>query len=165
MAAKINRHRYGTNLRHCRPMHNYQLRLNSTTRTRPDRTRPDKVRGLCLALAKFQYTGPTGPARIRTTRISEKLRWSGRVRVVEFSYYRVSPVDSGRFATMRRRASTSSAVNVRKHRLRAGSVNLVSAGCCEACRSRLLSSLCPELFCTRYAASPAHLLVIIMTDA
>ena len=48
-------------------------------RARPDRTRPDKVRGLCLVLAKFHYTGPTGPARTRTTRISEKLRWSVRV--------------------------------------------------------------------------------------
>ena len=51
----------------------------TATRTRPDRTRPDKVRGLCLVLAKFHYTGPTGPARTWTTRISEKLRWSVRV--------------------------------------------------------------------------------------
>jgi len=29
--------------------------------------------------AKFHYTSPTGPARTRTTRISEKLRWSVRV--------------------------------------------------------------------------------------
>ena len=51
-------------------------------------------------IAKFHYTGPTGPARTRTdffaARVSEKLRWvragvrqspcgSGRVRVVEFS--------------------------------------------------------------------------------
>jgi len=49
--------------------------------------------------AKSHYTGPTGPARTRTTRISEKLRWSvrvsdkvragprgsGRARLVEFS--------------------------------------------------------------------------------
>jgi len=32
-----------------------------------------------LLKAKFHYTGPTGPARTRTTRISEKLRWSMRV--------------------------------------------------------------------------------------
>ena len=55
-----------------------------------------------LFIAKFHYTGPTGPDRTRTdffaARVSEKLRWvraglrqspcgSGRVRVVEFSYY------------------------------------------------------------------------------
>jgi len=56
-----------------------------------------------LLIAKFHYTGPTGPTRTRTdffaARVSEKLRWSvrvsdkvgagpcvsGRVRVVEFS--------------------------------------------------------------------------------
>jgi len=57
-----------------------------------------------LLIAKFHYTGPTGPARTRTTRISEKLRWSvrvsdkvragpvgsGRARVVEFSFYGAS---------------------------------------------------------------------------
>jgi len=54
---------------------------------------------VCSVIAKFHYTGPTGPDRTRTTRISEKLRWSvrvsdkvragpvefGRARVVEFS--------------------------------------------------------------------------------
>ena len=68
--------------------------LNSTTRTRPYRTRPDKVRARCRLRAKFHYTDPTGPAR---TFFAAKLRWvragrrqslcgSGRVRVMEFSF-------------------------------------------------------------------------------
>ena len=57
-------------------------------------------RPVCLVVAKFHYTDPTGPDRTRTdffaARVSEKLRWvragfrqspcgSVRVRVVEFS--------------------------------------------------------------------------------
>jgi len=64
-------------------------KFHYTDPTRPDRTRPHKVRGLCLVLAKFHYTGP---ARSRTTRISEKLRWSVRVS----DKVRAGPRGSGR---------------------------------------------------------------------
>ena len=40
---------------------------------------PCLVVGLHGLKAKFHYTGLTGPAPTRTTRISEKLRWSMRV--------------------------------------------------------------------------------------
>jgi len=47
----------------------------------------------CELIAKFHYTGPTGPDRTRTDFFAAKLRWvragpvaSGRARVVEFSY-------------------------------------------------------------------------------
>ena len=57
-----------------------------------------QVAAIRLLIAKFHYTGPTGPARTRkdffAARVSEKLRWvragprgSGRARVVEFSLY------------------------------------------------------------------------------
>jgi len=72
-------------------------------------------------IAKFHYTDPTGPDRTRTdffaARVSEKLRWvragprgSGRVRVVEFSLYRV------------RRAATASSAAVTTQRSWAFSV-------------------------------------------
>ena len=61
---------------------------------------------LCVVIAKFHYTGPTGPARtFFAARVSEKLRWvrarlrqspreSGRVRVVEFSLKRAGDPSS-----------------------------------------------------------------------
>jgi len=77
-----------------------------------DLFRTEHVLPIGVLIAKFYYTGPTGPdqtksadfvgdprgpARTRTIRISEKLRWSvrvragpvgsGRARVVEFSLY------------------------------------------------------------------------------
>ena len=64
----------------------------TATRTRPDRTRPDKVRGLCLVLAKFHYTGPTGPDRSRTDPNDPDLRETPLVR----AGLRQSPCGSAR---------------------------------------------------------------------
>ena len=58
------------------------------TRTGPD---TDKVRAHCRRRAKFHYTDPTGPARTRTDFFCGETPLgpcgSGRVRVVEFSFY------------------------------------------------------------------------------
>ena len=53
---------------------------NSTSQDPPDRTRPDKVRGLCRRPAR----GPSG-----LTRVSDEVR---RVRLVESAHYRHAPV-------------------------------------------------------------------------
>jgi len=66
-----------------------------TVFVKEDRKTEKVVQKPCSFIAKFHYTGPTGPAR---TFFAAKLRWvragrrqspcvSGRVRVVEFSYY------------------------------------------------------------------------------
>jgi len=73
---------------------NYYIiaKFHYTDPTGPDRTRPDKVRGLCLVLAKFHYTGPNGPARTRTDPNDPDLRETPLVR----AGLRQSPCGSAR---------------------------------------------------------------------
>ena len=67
-------------------------KFHYTGPTRPDRTRPDKVRARCQRQAKTHYTDPTGPARtflrpgssrnsVKSVRVSDKV-CAGPVRVV-----------------------------------------------------------------------------------
>ena len=70
---------------------------------------------MCSVIAKFHYTGLTGPDRTgpdQTTRVSDKVRGlclvgSGRARVVEFSYkereWLTNPLSAERQADERRR--------------------------------------------------------------